>query len=75
MTLEKARADEVVRLSALQSHEDLIAEAASLWPAHPQNIARYEDWIERATALVGELPEHRATRDRIHATALSTHWS
>ena len=52
------RADEVLRLSALQKLEDLTNEAGRLWPAHPQNIARYEGWLARAEALMGELPGH-----------------
>ncbi|NOT29666.1 MAG: protein kinase, partial [Planctomycetes bacterium] len=52
------KADEVLRLSALQRLEDLTNEAARLWPAHPENIVRYEAWLARAEKLVAELPGH-----------------
>ena len=54
------RADDVLRLSALQKLEDLTDEADRLWPAHPQNIARYEAWLARAEALMAELPDHES---------------
>jgi len=53
-----AARDDVLRLSALQRLEELIEEADRLWPAHPENIERYEKWLERAGALVTELPDH-----------------
>lgn len=62
--LFKARADErasdVLRLSALQDLEDLVSEAEALWPAHPVNIPRYQEWILEAERLIAELPMHRA---------------
>ena len=67
---EKARADEVLRLSALQDYDKLMARVDALWPAHPENIAAYEDWLEEARALVADLPLHRAKRDELRAGAL-----
>jgi len=63
------RADEVLRLSALQRLEDLTDEAERLWPAHPENIERYERWIEKAQALVTELPDHEAKLAEMRAKA------
>lgn len=56
--LATQRADDVLRLSALQELEDLIAEADRLWPADADNLPKYEDWLKRAEALVRDLPEH-----------------
>jgi len=55
-----AARDDVLRLSALQRLDDLTTEADRLWPAHPENIERYERWLERAQTLVAELPGHEA---------------
>jgi formylglycine-generating enzyme required for sulfatase activity/serine/threonine protein kinase len=55
-----ARAEEVLRLSALQELDDRIAEAQLLWPAEPERIGEYEAWLARAEALVAELPSHEA---------------
>ena len=64
------RADDVLRLSALQELDDLIAEADGLWPAVPGRIEAYETWLGRARALVSDLPEHRAKREEIRSLAL-----
>jgi formylglycine-generating enzyme required for sulfatase activity len=58
--LARKRTEEVLRLSAMQDLDELVAEADRLWPAHPQMIAAYEAWLERAQALVAELPRHEA---------------
>ena len=64
---EKARADEVLRLSALQDYDELIARVDALWPAHPENIEAYGEWLAEARALVADLPLHRAKRDELRA--------
>jgi formylglycine-generating enzyme required for sulfatase activity/serine/threonine protein kinase len=64
------KAEEVLRLSALQKLEDLVAEADRLWPAHPENIARYEAWLARAEALVGELPDHERKLAELRARSV-----
>ena len=63
------RADEVLRLSALQTLDDLTAEADQLWPAIPDNLPRYEDWLKRADALVSELPDHERKLAELRAKA------
>jgi len=65
-----AQRDDVLKLSALQDLEDLLAAADGLWPAHPQNIERYEAWLADARRLLAELPVHRARRDGLRAKAL-----
>ena len=67
---EKLRADEVLRLSALQELEDLVVEADGLWPAQPENIPRFEDWLARARGRLAELPQHRSTLEKLRASAL-----
>ncbi len=52
----KQRADDVLRLSALQRLDDLTAEADRLWPAHPQSLDAYQAWLSEAQQLVAELP-------------------
>jgi formylglycine-generating enzyme required for sulfatase activity/serine/threonine protein kinase len=64
------RADDVLRLSALQDLEDLLADADALWPPHPERIEGYRAWIARGETLVGELPRHRAKRAELRALAL-----
>ncbi len=49
-------AADVLSLSAQKDLDDLVAEAQTLWPAHPAMIPAYEDWLRRA----GELIEGKA---------------
>jgi formylglycine-generating enzyme required for sulfatase activity/serine/threonine protein kinase len=51
---------ELLRLSALQDLDDLDRVARGLWPAHPEWILRYEEWLMQAQALIDELPAHEA---------------
>jgi len=53
------RADEVLKLSALQELDDLVADADRLWPAVPEHIAGYEAWLARADKILAELPAYR----------------
>ena len=66
----KKRADDVLSLSALQDLDDLTGEADRLWPAHPENIRRFEDWIERAQRLVNALPQHEERLAALRANAI-----
>ena len=68
--LANERADDVLRLSALQDVDDLLAEVDELWPAVPENAARFESWIERARDCLAQLPLHREKRDGLRARAL-----
>jgi len=57
-------------LSALQDLEDLLARADKLWPAHPNNIGAFEEWMGNARKLVAELPVHRAKLAEVRSKAL-----
>ena len=51
-----AKANDVLSLSAQKDHDDLVAEAAKLWPAHPEMLSGYEDWLRRANELIDGRP-------------------
>ena len=68
--LAKKRADEVFRLSALQKLDDLAKEADRLWPAHPENLPAYEEWLRKARELLAELPDHERKLAELRARAL-----
>jgi formylglycine-generating enzyme required for sulfatase activity len=65
------RADEVLRLSALQDYDEQLDRADELWPAHPDRLQAYQDWIADARALVADLPLHRSKRDELREGALA----
>jgi serine/threonine protein kinase/formylglycine-generating enzyme required for sulfatase activity len=69
----KRKRDEVLRLSALQDLEDLKAAAERLWPAHPENLERYRDWLAEAETLVASLPGHESNLSELRARAVT--WS
>lgn len=46
------RANDILSLSASKDLDDLVAEAETLWPAHPEMIERYEGWLANAQVLV-----------------------
>lgn len=64
-----AARDDVLRLSALQRLDDLKVEAERLWPAHPENIDRYERWLQQAEVLISELPAHEKKLSDLRAKA------
>jgi len=45
-------AGEVLALSSQLDHDQLVVEAAKLWPAHPETISAYEEWLRRANELI-----------------------
>jgi hypothetical protein len=59
--LANHRADEVLRLRAQQTLDDLVTEADGLWPAVPENEPRFVDWLARARALLAERPDTSAS--------------
>jgi formylglycine-generating enzyme required for sulfatase activity len=71
--LALARADEVLRLSALRRLEDLVEEADRLWPITPALAGRYSTWLSSAKQLLSELPSYERTlvelRSRAHPGA------
>ncbi len=46
------KADDVLSLSAVQDLQDLVDRAETLWPADPEHIAEYEEWLRDARALL-----------------------
>ncbi|MCC7015500.1 MAG: SUMF1/EgtB/PvdO family nonheme iron enzyme [Planctomycetes bacterium] len=48
--------NDVLALSAQKDHDDLVADAEKLWPAHPEMIPAYEDWLRRANELINGRP-------------------
>ncbi len=65
--------DDVMRLSALETHDELIARADALWPPLPVQIDAYEAWIGEAGKLVADLDLYRRKREELCALALP--WS
>ncbi|MFT5154832.1 MAG: serine/threonine protein kinase/formylglycine-generating enzyme required for sulfatase activity [Planctomycetota bacterium] len=64
------KAADVLRLSLAQDYEDLLSEAADLWPAHPEKIDGLEGWLSDARALAGEIESLVAKRSELRALAL-----
>ena len=68
----------VLRLAAFQVLAELKQEADLLWPATPERIPAYEDWLGRAHALITGLESdgsrsgggHLAQREALRARAL-----
>lgn len=67
----EARAEEVLRLSAFQDLEELIARADDLWPAHPEQTDALAMWLTDAGKLVGALPGLAKTLAELRARALA----
>lgn len=67
----EAKRDEVLKLSALQELDDLLAQVDGLWPAYPEIIPRYEKWIRDAELLLAELSVHRESRAELRSKALA----
>ena len=59
----------VLRLSAFQELHELEEEADRLWPASPELLPALRSWMDRAQALVLEIPRHLATLEEIRARA------
>ena len=68
---ERRRADEVLRLSLDRDHDELVAQAATLWPARPENIAALQAWVDQAQGLLDEIPTLVESRDALRALALA----
>jgi len=60
---------EVKRLSDALLTQDLLAQAAGLWPPHPKLIPRYRDWIDRAHALVERRALHKESVRQVRQEA------
>ena len=74
LTAEKVardRYEEITRLSDIRRLAELLDEAEDMWPAHPDDIDLFEDWIENAEELLGRLELHRGSlaeaREKVEA--------
>ena len=64
----QANLKEWERLADGRRLDDLVSEAdGGLWPAVPNNVAGYRDWLTRARALTAKLPEHEAALEALRA--------
>jgi formylglycine-generating enzyme required for sulfatase activity len=68
--LADERATAVLRLADVKRLQQLRAEAASLWPAHPENVSHLEDWLRAAGELLDREDLHRAELARLRSEAL-----
>jgi serine/threonine protein kinase/formylglycine-generating enzyme required for sulfatase activity len=57
------RANDVLSLSAVQELKELVEEADALWPALPDKVAAYDEWLEKAKVLVEGNATHPGVRD------------
>ena len=57
------RADDVFSLSAIQELKELVDAAGTLWPAFPDKIPAYNEWISKARILVEGRAGHPGLRD------------
>ncbi|MFN0244845.1 MAG: protein kinase domain-containing protein [Planctomycetota bacterium] len=68
--IARERLAEILRLSDLSRHGDLVLQAESLWPALPERVPAYDAWLRDAHALAGRLAEHQRTLAALRARAL-----
>jgi len=61
--LATQRADDVLSLSAIQELKELVEEADSLWPAYPDLLEAYDEWIAKAKVLVEGRENHPGLHD------------
>jgi formylglycine-generating enzyme required for sulfatase activity len=54
------RANDVLSLSTQKDHDELVAQAASLWPASDAMAPRLEEWLRKARELVQGRPADEA---------------
>ncbi len=71
-TLARRKAEDVLRLSAIQDLQDLASEADLLWPVEPSRIPAYEAWLARARALADGLDGHRTRLSELRARAFAS---
>jgi formylglycine-generating enzyme required for sulfatase activity len=61
----------VLRLADLKILVDLEAQAAELWPAHPELTEDLADWVFSAEKLVAKLPQHEAFLEQLEDSSSS----
>ncbi|NOT29767.1 MAG: SUMF1/EgtB/PvdO family nonheme iron enzyme, partial [Planctomycetes bacterium] len=57
----RAERDRVLRLADGKRLAELVANAATLWPATPERVTAYDQWLAEARALAQRLETHQAT--------------
>ncbi len=65
--IAQAERDKVLRLADEKRLRDLVAAAAQLWPATPDRVPAYEDWLARAEELAQRVELHRGALAEIEA--------
>ncbi|MHC4379104.1 MAG: bifunctional serine/threonine-protein kinase/formylglycine-generating enzyme family protein, partial [Planctomycetota bacterium] len=63
---------EIERLADLKVARDLLREEATLWPAHPERIGDFEDWLSRADDLMARVEDHDERLQRLSRRASSS---
>lgn len=66
------RAREIQRLSDHKKIQNLKDKADRLWPAWPDRISQYEEWLKEAQTLLSNLDEHKQTLAKLREKAVST---
>jgi formylglycine-generating enzyme required for sulfatase activity/serine/threonine protein kinase len=67
--IAEERATRILRLSDIKRVEQLEGSAGALWPAIPENVPRYEQWLTEADDALGRLGAHRAALEGLRAQA------
>jgi len=68
--MAEERYRQIMRLSDIKRLSDLEADAEALWPAYPENIPGFNEWLIRADEVLGRLEDHRQTLASLRETAL-----
>ncbi|MFT7484686.1 MAG: serine/threonine protein kinase/formylglycine-generating enzyme required for sulfatase activity [Candidatus Paceibacteria bacterium] len=55
----RSEAAKSMRLSAIVNLARLEADADGMWPAHPEKVPEYSEWMERAQAMLAQRESHR----------------
>jgi formylglycine-generating enzyme required for sulfatase activity/serine/threonine protein kinase len=55
--------NEVLSLSAIQELKELVEQADALWPAVPEMVPQYDQWLAEARLLVDGSPAHPGLKD------------
>jgi formylglycine-generating enzyme required for sulfatase activity len=62
--------NQITKLSSLKLLRELEEDAGALWPAFPENIPAFEEWLARAKAMLARLDEFKRDLDALRAQAL-----
>ncbi len=68
----QAERDKVLRLADEKRLRDLRTSAEGLWPAVPQRVADYEDWLQRAGELAARIELHEGALAELRERAEPT---